>query len=377
MNGIRLNPVHRLHEHQLGARSIRIAAVLLALILAAVPAAADDYAGTFSIVAFDSTSGEAGVAVQSRVFGVGPRVAWVKGGAGAIATQANSNETFGPRGLELLQAGLGAKETLAWLIEGDDGRDSRQVGIVDANGGVANWTGSGCSSWAGDSAGVAFSCQGNILTGADVVAEMARAFLATDGQELARRLLAALVAGQAAGGDSRGRQSACILVGRPHIDFPEYSERYVDIRIDDHPAPIEELGRLYDMYEAQGLVQAHMRFADHMDREGDAAGAKRERERVGQVLKRILTAGNASAGTLNSLAWFTATNDIYLDGALAAAKQAAALEPENTNILDTLAESYFRNGNFTQAIEIAERAVEMAPDDVYLKEQLARFKAAR
>ena len=337
---------------------------------------AGEAGATFSIAAYDSATGEAGVAVQSRVFGVGPRVAWVRGGAGAIATQANSNETFGPRGLAMLAAGVDAQGTLDRLLETDPGRESRQVGIVDVNGGVAHWTGSECSSWAGHSAGVSFTCQGNILTGADVVDGMVRAFRETEGQELAARMIAALRAGQAAGGDSRGRQSACLLIARPHPEFPEYSERYVDIRIDDHATPIEELARLYGMYEGQGLVQAHMRFAALFETQGDAKAALAEKSRVGGALKRVLAAGDASAGTLNGLAWYTATNDIYLEEALAAAKRAVELEPENSNILDTLAECWYRIGRHEKAIATIKRGLEISPGDAYLTSQLEKFQEA-
>lgn len=187
-------------------RAIRLGGMLLALwaLTAAAPLAGEP-CGTFSIVAHDPATGEVGVAVQSRVFGVGQRVAWAQGGVGAIATQAQSNESFGPNGLRMLAAGLTAQETLDALLARDQDRDRRQVGVVDAQGAVARWTGPGCLDWAGDAAGAGFTCQGNILAGADVVAAMARAFEEAAGQELARRMIAALEAGQAAGGDSRGQ----------------------------------------------------------------------------------------------------------------------------------------------------------------------------
>lgn len=362
------------------ARSRMLWAAFFALLacglIAAAPRAAEP-CGTFSIVAHDPATGEVGVAVQSRVFGVGPRVAWAQGGVGAIATQAQSNESFGPIGLGMLGAGLTAQETLDALLAHDKGRDNRQAGVVDARGGVANWTGAACLNWAGDSAGVGFTCQGNILTGADVVAGMARAFQESAGQELALRMIKALEAGQAAGGDSRGQQSAAILIGRVHPDYPEYAQRYVDIRVEDHATPIAELRRLYELYEAQGLVQAHMRFAEWRAAQGDSAGARHERELVGQVLVRALDRDVRDAGMLNSLAWFAATNDLYLPEALVAAQRAVELEPRDTNILDTLAEVYFRLGRIEEAIATESRAAEMAPQDSYLKEQLTRFRAAR
>lgn len=342
------------------------------------PAAhASDLCGTFSIAAFDSLTGESGVAVQSRVFGVGPRVAWVEGGVGAIATQARSNESFGPTGLKLLASGLSAQETLDWLLAHDPEKSFRQVGIVDARGGVANWTGAGCSAWAGDSAGLAFTCQGNILVNADVVRGMVRAFQETAGQELARRLLAALDAAQAAGGDSRGQQSAAILIGRLHPVFTEYAHRYVDVRVDDHPEPIRELRRLYEVYEAQGLVQAHTRFADWLATEGDSAGAGRERGRVGEVMLQALRDGVRDADLLNSLAWFSATSGIFLPEALEAARRAVEIKPEDSNILDTLAEVYYRLGQPEKAIEVETRALSLSPKDEYLRGQLERFRGGK
>ncbi len=354
-----------------------LAGIMICSLVTAGVACASPQTGTFSIAAYDSTTGELGVAVQSRVFGVGPRVAWVEAGVGAVATQAQSNESFGPAGLRLMKAGLSAPEALEWLLAHDPGRESRQVGLVDAAGRVANWTGSACMNWAGDSAGIAFTCQGNILVSREVVAGMVRAYQEHAGEGLARRLIAALEAAQAAGGDSRGQQSAAILIGRPHPDFPEYALRYVDIRVDDHPTPIAELKRLYEVYETQGLVQAHMRFAQHFQARGDSLRARAEVERVGAVLARILRSGVRDADQLNSLAWVTATNDVYLTEALEAAKLAVELKPEDTNILDTLAEVYFRMGKVGDAIEVEERASQRAPADKYLQDQLARFKGAR
>ncbi len=345
----------------------------MASIPVTLPAKTVEPCGTFSITAHDSLTGEVGVAVQSCVFGVGPRVAWVKGGVGAVATQAQSNESFGPTGLRLMETGLSAQETLDWLLAHDPGRDNRQVGIVDAQGGVANWTGSSCLAWAGDSAGITFTCQGNILASEEVVAGMVGAYEEATGQELAHRLIAALEAAQAAGGDKRGQQSAAILIGRAHPDYPEYAFRYMDIRVEDHSEPIAELRRLYKLYEAQGLAQAHMRFAKWKESQGDSLGARRERQRVGEVLVRALRDEVRDAGMLNALAWFTAIHDIYLTQALEAAQRAVELEPENSNILDTLAEVYFRMGEAEKAIAVETRALELAPDDGYLKGQLERF----
>ncbi len=369
-----------LPRQALRSRPLRRSAALSALILASIlsaasPARASGPAGTYSIAAFDPGTGEAGVAVQSCVFGVGPRVAWVRGGVGAVATQAQSNESFGPDGLRLMASGLSAGETLDSLLAGDPERDARQVGIVDVRGGVAAWTGPNCNAWAGDSSGVYFTCQGNILAGEDVVRDMVTAFLDTGGEDLARRMLAALDAAQAAGGDTRGQQSAAILIGRAHPQFPEYAERYVDIRVDDHPEPLAELRRQYEMYESWGLLQARLRFADLYDAGGDSLAARRERQFAGDLMLRALEDDLQDPEMLNALAWFSAVSNLYLPQALEAATRAVALAPENWHILDTLAEIHYRMGDARKAIEVQTRALELAPDDTYLLEQLERFRS--
>jgi uncharacterized Ntn-hydrolase superfamily protein len=199
---------------------------------------------TFSIVAADPEAREVGVAVASRFFAVGTVVPWARADVGAVATQAYANTTYGPRGLDLLGKGLTPEETLEVLLRQDEGRDRRQVGVVGADGSSATRTGPGCTAWAGGRHGPGYAVQGNILTGEDVVAAMERRFLETEGQPLAERLLEALVAGDAAGGDSRGRQSAALLVAREGGGYNGFTDRAIDIRVDDHPDPLGELVRL-------------------------------------------------------------------------------------------------------------------------------------
>jgi len=199
---------------------------------------------TFSIVAADAEAGEVGVAVASRFFAVGTVVPWARAGVGAVATQASANTTYGPRGLELLGRGLEPQEALDVMLRADEGRDRRQAGVVSADGASATWSGSGCTAWAGGRHGPGYAVQGNILTGEDVVAAMESRFLETRGQPLAERLLAALVAGDAAGGDSRGRQSAALLVVRERGGYNGFTDRAIDVRVDDHADPMGELARL-------------------------------------------------------------------------------------------------------------------------------------
>jgi len=206
----------------------------------------DAIVATFSIVACDLEKRQWGVATQSRVLAVGSIVPFAKADVGAIATQAWANTSFGPRGLKMLNNGVNAQETLDSLIESDPGREHRQVAIVDHHGRVAHFTGKECQVWAGAEAGDHFCCLGNILTGEKVVAEMATAFRDSQGQ-LADRMIAALAAGQAAGGDRRGRQSAGMLIVQDQAGYSRFDDRFVDLRVDDHPRPIEELGRLLDL----------------------------------------------------------------------------------------------------------------------------------
>jgi uncharacterized Ntn-hydrolase superfamily protein len=198
---------------------------------------------TFSIVARDPKTGELGLAVASRFFAVGAVVPHLEANAGAVATQASANVTYGPRGLELMARGATAEETLKVLLRGDANADSRQVGIVARDGSSATYTGPGCIPWAGGRRGADYAVQGNILTGENVVVAMEKAFLETKGT-LAQRIFAALKAGDAAGGDSRGKQSAALVVVKEGAGYNGGNDRAIDIRVDDHPEPFVELGRL-------------------------------------------------------------------------------------------------------------------------------------
>lgn len=204
---------------------------------------------TFSIVAFDPNTREIGIAVQSRVVSVGSIVPWAKGGVGAIATQAAANTSYGPEGLKLLEQGLDPNEVIRRLTAADPQAATRQIGVVDANGRVATFTGDKCNKWAGGKTGKYYTVQGNILTGPEVVSEMAKAFENANG-DLGDRLIAALEAGQAAGGDSRGKQSAALYIVHQGWGYGG-NDRYRDIRVDDNPEPIKELRRVYDLHRKE------------------------------------------------------------------------------------------------------------------------------
>ncbi len=202
---------------------------------------------TYSIVAYDRATGEVGVAVQSKFIAVGAVVPWARAGIGAVATQALANTAYGPEGLRLLAEGVSPQDALDRLTAADPQAADRQAGIVDARGRAATYTGSGCSSWAGGHAGDGYAAQGNILVSEATVAAMAATFERASGP-LSVRLLSALAAGQAAGGDSRGMQAAALLVARDGGGYGGHNDRYLDLRVDDHPSPIAELQRIHDLY---------------------------------------------------------------------------------------------------------------------------------
>jgi uncharacterized Ntn-hydrolase superfamily protein len=186
--------------------------------------------------------------VQSKFLAVGSVVPWAEPGVGAVATQAYANPRYGPDGLALLRQGLSAEEVVKRLTEADDDRDQRQLGVVDTAGRGATFTGSGCHEWAGGRTGSGYAAQGNILVSAETVDALADTYEATEGS-LADRLLASLAAAQAAGGDSRGQQSASLLVVERDGGYAALSDILIDLRVDDHETPIEELRRLYDLHD--------------------------------------------------------------------------------------------------------------------------------
>ena len=202
---------------------------------------------TFSIVAFDPANGDLGVAVQSMFPNVGVSIPFTRAGVGAVATQSYCNTSYGPRGLALLENGASPQQAVEILTGGDAQRDYRQVGIIDAQGRAASFTGTHCFDWSGDSQGAYCAAQGNTLAGPGVVEGMVRGFEAARGS-LAERLMAALWAGQAGGGDRRGQQSAALKVARAGGGYGGFDDRYVDISVYDHPAPIDELERLYAIH---------------------------------------------------------------------------------------------------------------------------------
>ncbi len=272
----------------------------------------EEIIATFSIVARDPITEELGVAVQSRAFRAAAIVSYAKSGVGAIATQASANQSYGPRGLELLEQGLSPDEVVTRLTNADEGRDRRQLAVIDAKGRVSAYTGSRTSDWAGHIEGNNYSVQGNILVSEQVVQAMAQAFEMTEG-ELAERLMAALDAGQAAGGDARGKQSGGILVVKPIEDSGRTTDRWIDVRVDDHPTPFLEIRRLMNMAVSRNKT----RLATQLASEG------------------------------------------RFPDAIAAQRKAIAMRPGNDQYLYGLARLHARAGNTASAIEVLSQAIVM------------------
>ncbi|HXS44036.1 MAG TPA: DUF1028 domain-containing protein [Solirubrobacteraceae bacterium] len=276
--------------------------------------------GTYSIVARDRRTGELGVAVQSHWFAVGAIVPWVRAGVGAVATQSIAEPAYGPQALDALAAGARAPGALDGLLADDAQARFRQVGVVDAHGDVAVHTGAGCVAHAGDERGAGFTAQANMMASAAVWPAMARAFEAAVGP-LARRLLAALHAAQAEGGDIRGRQSAALLVAPAE---GEPWRRTVDLRVDDDPEPLAELDRLLDLADAYDLAT-----------QGDELVGQGRHDEAGE---RYARAAQLAPGNHELLFWagLAAAQAGDLPTALERVRRAIALEPGWRELLDRL-----------------------------------------
>lgn len=220
---------------------------------------------TFSIAGVDLSTGEIGVAVQSKFLAVGAAVPWVSADAGAVATQSWANTSFGPAGLAKLRSGAHPEIILQELLRNDPDREQRQVGLVDLQGRSATFTGNQCFPYAGGLAGDGFACQGNILAGSAVIEEMA-SYFANSPESLPERLIGALQAGQRAGGDRRGMQSAALYIAKPDGGYGGFNDRYIDLRVDDHPQPIDELARLLELHR---LYFERSRSEDLLPLQGD------------------------------------------------------------------------------------------------------------
>ncbi len=342
---------------------------MLSIIIAVFLASSSQ--GTFSIVAMDPATREWGVAVASRVPDVGYVVPWLKPEVGAVASQALSNPYLGPWALKYLGQGKSADEVMKIILAKDSMPEDRQVGIVDKDGRSSAFTGKSTMEWSGHKTGQYVSVQGNILTGPEVLEEMLKAFDAEKGL-LAERLLAALEAGEKAGGDKRGKQSAALYVARERGGYRGVDDRLVDLKVMDNPEPIKELRRLYEIWQYTFLAPAYLRLA----------GEEKEREdiflkKVFTLLKKALASNLKKPEVYNALAWELALRKKYPKETIEAAQKALELEPKDANIMDTLAEAYYAAGDYDNAIYWEKQALKIEPGNEFFKKQLEKFKKAK
>lgn len=327
-------------------------------------------AGTFSIVAMDAQRREWGVAVASRVLDVGYIVPWMQAEIGAVATQALSNPYLGPWALHALGEGADAEQALEAVLARDPEAAQRQVGIVDREGRAAAHTGSATQAWAGHRTAECVSVQGNILVGPEVADSMLRAFQAASGP-LAERLLLALEAGEQAGGDRRGKQSAALQVVRRQGGYQGVDDRLVDLKVVDQPEPVAELRRLYEQWQYAFLVEAYCRLA-----ETEPACEPVLMGSVRSLLDKALQSTGTSAEVFNELAWHLALRQKYPEETLRAAQRAQELAPDDANVIDTLAEAWFAAGDAGTAASWEEQALRLAPENEFFQRQLVRFRGA-
>jgi uncharacterized Ntn-hydrolase superfamily protein len=330
---------------------------------------------TYSIVAADTVEHEWGVAVASRVLAVGSIVPWARAGVGAVATQASANTAFGPTALALMERRHEAPDALRRLLQSDREPATRQVALVDAQGIVAVHTGERCQRWAGAIPGQGVVVQGNHLPGPEVLDFMMKVFLETHGS-LAEKMLAALRAGEEAGGDSRGKQSAALVVVKAGGGYRGGNDRLVDLRVDDHDEPVRELERLYRLHAGFYLPAVHIRIGDELLAGGERAKAEREYARVVHLYRQAIAGFPRDARLPNGLAWFYVQHRVNLDEAHRLAQAAKRIDPSSWEIEDTLAEICFARGNVALAHRHALAALGFDPANAYLKTQAARFEEA-
>ena len=350
-------------------RSKLLLAVSLALALVAVriaPARAADMSGAFSIILYDPRTDEIGIGVLSHAPASGGFVPWVEAGVGAIATQGETNPSWGPRGLAMLRAGVPVEKMVDSLMHSDDGFQRRQLGALDKTGWPSGYSGIEMVNWSGGLLDTNFAAQANTMLNHNVIDGIADTVRALRDQPLAERLLFGLTLGERFRADWRGARSAAIVVGRLNPERPDDATRYLSLRVDDSMRPTVALAALYRNVRASRLVAAQFDYAAYYRKIGDAARAAAEDARARANVAASLADTATSAPALNALAWALAQRGTMLDEAWTAIERAQIAEPRSTEFTDTAAEVRYRQGKVAEALALSKEAHQRVPPDEYL-----------
>jgi uncharacterized Ntn-hydrolase superfamily protein len=331
--------------------------------------------GAFSIVARDPATGEIGVAVLSHAPACGNSTPWVQAGVGAIATQGETNASWGPRGLQMLREGVPVEKMVDSLMHSDDGFQRRQIGALDKTGWPAGYSGRELVNWSGGILDTNWALQGNTMPDHIVIVAVADTIARLHAQPLADRMLGGLALAQRRKGDWRGARSAAILIGRLHPDRPEDASRYVYLRVDDDPDPVGKLARLYRAWRASRLVAAELDYATWYRKTGHPR-ADIEQARARGDVAAALNDTSLGAPALNAMAWQLAQRGVLLDHAWRAVERARKAEPRSTEFSDTAAEVRFRQGRPADALVLAREGAKRVPADEYLQARVKFFEQA-
>jgi uncharacterized Ntn-hydrolase superfamily protein len=346
----------------------------LILVAWAASACAADMSGALSIIARDPATDELAVAVLSHAPASGNFVPWVQAGVGAIATQGETNGSWGPRGLALLREGVRGQVLVDTLMHSDPDFMRRQIGIVDRFGWPAGYTGIELVNWSGGMLDSNLAVQGNTMPDNVVIEAVFDTMKGTRGQPLAERMLTGLSLAALRKADWRGARSAALLIGRAHPGRPEDASRYVYLRVDDDPDPVARLDRLYRAWRAGRLVAAHLDYAKWYRESGSLPRAEREEASAQAAVAASLADTSLGAPALNAMAWQLARRGVMLEQAWSAIERARLAEPKSTEFTDTAAEVRFRQGRLKDAVALATEASTRVPADEYLANRLLYFK---
>jgi uncharacterized Ntn-hydrolase superfamily protein len=347
---------------------LTVACVLAGAPAVVRPAGAADMQGSLSLLGLDRASGAIGVAVVSDAPACGASIPWVEAGVGAIATQGEVNPSWGPRGLELLKAGVPPQAVCDTLYRNDPGYLRRQVGVLDRSGATGGFSGLELIGFSGGVIDTLVAVQGHSLSYTTALMATHDTFTVHPELALPERLLHALAFGAT---QARGPlRSAALLVGRVDPGRPESATRWISLRVDDSATPVADLQRLYRDFAAARLVESHLRFADLAARAQSPARERADRARAGALLAAALADTSVGAQAMNALAAGLALRGEHLDQAAAAAARALAREPRNRAFLDTASHVAERRGDRAAALDYAKRAAAVAPRDEYLRERV-------